>query len=234
MRSSDRVMLAWIDPGLVDGMFAVCLGQLWQTRSDRLAGMLRVEGSLLSRQRNEVVAAFLAAKPAVEWLLMVDSDEQLSISAFDKMVSAAHAVERPIVSGLVFSTVAAGGVMPQVTVNILRCAGADAADAMFAPILDYPVGQVIEVDACGTGALLVHRSVLEAIAAQASPGEESWCWFRDLPVAGNWLGEDVYFCRLARSLGFKIHAHTGAILPHRRRFWLDERPHERARESIRG
>jgi hypothetical protein len=101
---------------------------------------------------------------------------------------------------------------------------------MVTPVVDYPHDTLIQIDAAGTGCLLVHRSVLEAIQAAAEPAEgDAWCWFRDLPFEGNWLGEDLYFCRRVRALGFPIFGHTGAILPHRRKYWLDERQHEAAR-----
>jgi len=91
------------------------------------------------------------------------------------------------------------------------------------------------VDAAGTGAILIHRRVLAAIR-DASDGHEGrdWCWFRDLPVGGRWLGEDLYFCRRIRALGFPIVAHTGAILSHRRRYWLDERQFEAVRTLSEG
>lgn len=229
MRSSETVAIGWIDPGLVDGMFAVRLFELARFRSERIGGMIRVEGSLLSRQRNEVIAAFLDDYEA-DWLMFIDSDEQLTVSAFDKWCEAAHALERPVVAGLVFSTLSQG-IMPTPTPAIFT----SCADGVsVAPIMDYPVNKIIPIDAAGTGALMVHRSVLQKIRDTATDDEaDRWCWFRDLPVGGKWLGEDLYFCRRIREAGFKLHAHTGVVLSHRRRFWLDERPFETTRDRVR-
>jgi hypothetical protein len=228
VRTSEKVVLSWIDPGQVDGMFAVCIGELWRHRASRLTGVLRVEGGLISRQRNEVVRSFLDYPGGAEWLFMVDSDEQLTVPTFDKMINTAHALERPVVAGLYFGTWPThGNLMPMPVPHIYR-QGTDGVSV--APVMDYPRDSVIDIDAAGTGALLVHRRVLEAIRDEAGEHEGTdWCWFRDLPVGGKWMGEDMYFCRRIRSLGFPIVAHTGAILAHRRRYWLDERQHEAAR-----
>jgi len=228
MKVADRVTFSWIDPGLVEGLFATSMVELFRARPARLAGFLRVEGGLISRLRNDVVRTFLDHQPA-EWLLMVDSDEQLSVEAFDKLIATAHATERPVVAGLYFGTLPnPDGLLPTPVPHLYR---RFEDGLMMEALWDYPPDSVIEVDGAGTGCLLVHRSVLEKIRETADPNEGTdWCWFRDGPLQGAWLGEDLYFCRRIRSLGFPIHAHTGAILPHRRKYWLDERQHEAGRE----
>lgn len=225
MRSHDRVVVSWPDPGQVEGAFCTGLIELIRARGGRIEGVLRVEGGLLSRQRNEIVKHFVDDMSA-EWLLMLDSDEVITTQAFDKLVGAAHADERPVVAGLYFGTWP-GNLLPKPVPHLYR----QAEDGVsVVPVLDYPRDTLIDVDAAGTGCLLVHRSVLEAIRASAEPHEgHDWCWFRDLPLNGLWLGEDLYFCRRIRALGYPIQAHTGAILQHRRRYWLDERMFEALR-----
>lgn len=227
MKSADRVTFAWIDPGLVDGAFATSLVELFRARANRLDGLVRIEGGLLSRQRNEVVKTFLDHTSAA-WLLMVDSDERMPVEAFDRLVAAAHEKDRPVVAGLYFGTLPnPQGLLPTPIPHFYRRAEDG---VMVKPVVDYPKDALIEIDAAGTGCLLVHRSVLEAIRDNADSSEgDAWCWFRDLPIEGNWLGEDLYFCRRVKALGFPIYGHTGAILAHRRRYWLDERQHEAAR-----
>ena len=225
MKPSEKVTISWPDPSQVFGAFCTSLVELALSRPKRIDGVLRVEGGLLSRQRNEIVQLFLD-RTKTDWLMMIDSDEQLSVKAFDKMVSAADATYRPVISGLYFGTWP-GGLLPQPVPHIYR--RADDGISML-PVTDYPRDRLIEVDAGGTGALLVHRRVLEAIRDKSEDHEgRDWCWFRDLPVGGLWLGEDFYFCRRIRSLGFPIWAHTGAILQHSRRYWLDERQFEAMR-----
>lgn len=227
MKTADRVQIAWIDPGQVDGAFMTSIIEITRARSSRIDGIIRVEGGLLSRQRNEIVKAFLDNTIA-EWLLFLDSDEQIPVAAFDRLVDAAHADRRPVVAGLYFGTWPSQGMMPTPVPHLYRRADDGVS---VAPILDYPRDQIIEVDAAGTGCLLIHRSVLEAFRDGADGNEaDAWCWFRDLPVNGMWLGEDLYFCRRVRALGYPIHAHTGAVLKHRRRYWLDDAQFEALRQ----
>lgn len=225
MKPTDKVVISWPDPEKVHGAFCTSVVEIALMRTKRIEGVLRVEGGLLSRQRNEIVRHFLDDMTG-QWLLMIDSDEQLPVKSFDLMVNAADEKRRPVVAGLYFGTWP-GGLIPQPVPHIYR--RADDGISM-APVVDYPPNKLIEIDAGGTGALLVHRSVLQAIRDAADEHESrDWCWFRDLPVGGLWLGEDFYFCRRIRSLGFPIWAHTGAILKHNRRYWLDERQFEAMR-----
>lgn len=149
---------------------------------------------------------------------MIDADEVLSVQAFDNLVSVAHAEERPIIAGLVFSARDRGGLYPAAVPTIYTDSGSD-----FTPVYNYPPDRVIPIDAAGTGCLLIHRSVLEHLRTQATEDEgPDWCWFQDRPIAGRWHGEDLLFSRKAREAGFPLHAHTGAVLPHRKRYWLTD------------
>ena len=87
MKSQDRVVPAWCDPGSVDGAFAADMMHLGRARDWRLGPLLRVHGSgLLSRIRNELVATFLDRSDA-EWLWMVDTDHRIPVEAFDRLVT---------------------------------------------------------------------------------------------------------------------------------------------------
>ena len=224
MRTRDKVAIGWLDPGQVDGMFALSIASIYAERLDRMEGLIRVEnGGLLSRGRNELVARFLDTTEAA-WLLMIDSDEQLSVAGFDRLIAAAHDTERPIVAGLYFG--AWPGEFYPTAVPLIFYGIPDT--TRFAPVMDYPVNKVIPVDSAGTGCLLIHRSVFEKIRADAGPHQGSyWCWFQDMPVNGDWFSEDHFFCARAREVGFPIHAHTGVVLPHRKRFWMSDKHHVR-------
>lgn len=227
MRDADTVAIGWADPGLVDGEFAVALAMLAVARQDRLGPVVRVEGAcLISKLRNQIVSTFLDRSDAA-WLLMLDSDEILSASAFDRLVAAADADERPIVAGLYFGAFDNGGLYPDPVPMIFR-----KRDTGFQPVQHYPADRVIPVDAAGTGCLLIHRRVLEAMREHASADEgKDWCWFVDGPVNGQWVGEDIAFCMRAALHGFPLHADTGAVLPHRKRYWLTRDHHRAHREG---
>lgn len=222
MRMNDKVAIGWLDPGQVDGMFAMSIASIYAERLARIDGLLRVEaGGLLSRGRNELVAQFLEYTDA-QWLLMIDSDEQLSVAGFDKLIGSVHDTERPIMAGLYFGAWP-GEYYPTACPLIFK---AVEGSTRFTPIMDYPTDKVIPVDSAGTGCLMVHRSVFEKFQEDATPHQgKIWCWFQDMPVNGDWFSEDHYFCARARELGYQIHANTGVVLPHRKRFWLTEKHH---------
>lgn len=220
MRVRDKIAIGWLDPGVVDGMFALSVASIYAERLDRMGALLRVEsGGLLSRGRNELTARFLDTTDC-QWLLMLDSDMQLSLDGFDRLVDTVHDTDRPIVAGLYFGAWP-GELFPTPCPLIFR---AEQGTTRFIPIADYPVDQVIPVDSAGTGCLLIHRSVFEKMQADANPHQGTqWCWFQDMPVNQDWFSEDHWFCSRAREIGFPIHAHTGVVLPHRKRFWLSDK-----------
>ena len=223
MKSAHKVSIGSCDPGTVNGAFAYRLIQLAQARSARLGPFVRVKGSgLLSKQRNRVVKQFLDGTKS-DWLLLIDSDEQLTLEAFDKLLETAHDKERPVVAGLVFAGFGIEGApYPKPVPAIFQ----DAPEG-FLPLYKYDKNSVFEIDAAGTGCLLIHRSVLEKMRETADKNQgPDWCWFWDGPVDGNWIGEDLLFCRRIRALGFPIYVNTGAILPHQKSYWLDERHHQ--------
>jgi hypothetical protein len=221
MKSAHKVSIGTCDPGTVNGEFAFSLIQIALSRSSRLGTFVRVRGSgLLSKQRNRVVKQFLETKS--DWLLMIDSDEVLTVEAFDKLLETAHEKDRPIVAGLVFASFDRGEPYPMPLPTIFL----DAPEG-FLPLHKYDKDSIFQVDAAGTGCLLVHRSVFETMRENADEHQGAdWCWFWDGPINGDWIGEDLQFCRRVRSLGFPIYVNTGAILPHSKSYLLSDRQHD--------
>lgn len=82
-------------------------------------------------------------------------------------------------------------------------------------IIDWPKGKLVEVDATGTGLLLISRKVIEEVAKSYYPysntGNGFWFEFLRGPHGAEW-GEDVSFCWKARRLGFQIFVDT-AVTP---------------------
>ena len=201
--------------------------QLAQDRRDRLGPFVRIKGSgLLSKMRNRVVKAFLDNTDS-DWLLMIDTDEQLTTEVFDLLINTAHDKERPVVSGLVFAAFDAHKhLYPKPLPAIFQ----DVPEG-FLPLFKYDKNSVFEIDACGTGCVLIHRSVLEKMREMADPNQgPDWCWFWDGPIEGNWISEDLLFSRRIRQLGFSIYVNTGAVLPHQKSYWLSQEHHEAWKE----
>jgi len=228
MKSGHKVSIGWPDSGQVHGEFAISLAMLATYYPERLGPYIRVEGSgLISRMRNEIVSIFLT-KTDSDWLLMIDSDEKIDVKVFDKLIAAAHHIERPVVAGLVFAAFNSVDIYPEPVPSIYK-----AVEGGYTPVSDYPKDEIIKVDAAGTGCILVHRSVLEKIAESSTEHEAGkWCWFQDVPIDGTWFGEDLIFCSRIQNAGFPIHAHTGAILPHRKSFWLTDEHHDRFKKIV--
>jgi hypothetical protein len=64
------------------------------------------------------------------------------------------------------------------------------------PWAKFPKSGLFEVDAVGTGGMLVHRRVFDAMPDP---------WFEEGKLGPEHLGEDLWFCKKAKELGFKIY-----------------------------
>jgi len=227
MRVKDKICIGMVNNGTINSLLAQDLIHIAIDPSQRFHNLVQVGNiGLTTRSRNIVIKTFLETTEAA-WLLMIDSDERLSLEVFKKLVDAAHDKERPIVSGLVFAAFFDNedALRPVPTIYKMDAEkGLEAIDA-------YPLDEVIEVDAVGTGCLLIHRSVLLEMQKQTTPNQgKDWAWFVEGAINGTYFGEDLLFSKRLQSIGYKIHAHTGAILPHHKQFWLDERHHTPMRD----
>jgi hypothetical protein len=216
-----------VNNGTIDALLAMDLIHVAREKNGHFDHMVQVGNvGLTTRSRNVVVKTFLETTDA-DWLLMIDSDERLSLDTWHKLIDAAHDKDRPIVSGLVFAAFfdENDGLRPVPTIYHMD------SEKGLQPIDAYPKDQLIEVDAVGTGCILIHRSVLLDMQKQATPNQGSnWAWFVEGAIDGTYFGEDLLFSKRLKSMGYKIHAHTGAILPHHKQFWLDERHHTPMRD----
>lgn len=216
VRTRDKVAIGWIDGGTVDGDFAAHLFQLASVRHERIDILVRIEGHLLSRQRNELVSAFLRLSSA-EWLLMLDTDHRFTPIDFDNLCASVHDVSAPVVSGLYFGSFPSGGLYPT-AVPIAFSLDPNGVD--YHALSAWTPGKMIPVDAVGGGCLLIHRSVLEKIRDNAADDVKDWCWFMDGPANGRWYSEDMVFCQRVRDAGFPIYVNPDVTLPHLKTYWL--------------
>ena len=227
MRTKDRVCIGMVNNGTIDALLAMDLIHIAREKDGHFDHMVQVGNvGLTTRSRNVVVKTFLETTNA-NWLLMIDSDERLSLDTWHKLIASAHDKDRPIVSGLVFAAFFDGedALRPVPTIYLMD------SERGLQPIDGYPENQLIEVDAVGTGCILIHRSVLLEMQKQATPNQgKNWAWFVEGAIDGTYFGEDLLFSKRLKSMGYKIFAHTGAILPHHKQFWLDERHHTPMRD----
>jgi len=227
MKIKDKICIGMVNNGTINSLLAQDLIHIAIDPSQRFHNLVQVGNiGLTTRSRNVVVKTFLETTSAA-WLLMIDSDERLSLETFHKLVNAAHDKDRPIVSGLVFAAFFDDQDSLRPVPTIYQMDPEKGLEAMDG----YPIDEIIEVDAVGTGCLLIHRDVLLEMQKQTTPNQgKDWAWFVEGAINGTYFGEDLLFSKRLKSMGFKIHAHTGAILPHHKQFWLDERHHSPMRD----
>jgi len=227
MRAKDRVCIGMVNNGTIDSLLAMDLIHIAKEKDGHFDHMVQVGNiGLTTRSRNVVVKTFLETTNA-NWLLMIDSDERLSLDTWHKLIDSAHDKDRPIVSGLVFAAFFDNedALRPVPTIYTMD------SEKGLQPIDGYPENQLIQVDAVGTGCILIHRSVLLDMQKQATSNQgKNWAWFVEGAIDGTYFGEDLLFSKRLKSMGYKIYAHTGAILPHHKQFWLDERHHTPMRD----
>jgi hypothetical protein len=216
----ETIHISWAHHGSVDAYFAYSLLDIVKMFPTHVSSYNGVQGlGLLSKSRNQMVTHFLD-NTEDDWLLMVDSDEYITIDAFAKIVNTADAHEYPFVCGLYF---AANWKTPEELEPVPLIFTLTEEDGV-QPYFDYPRDQIVDIYAAGTGCMFIHRSVLEDMRDKYwEEFGRSWAWFQDGPIGeGKWLSEDLAFCDRVNSAGIRIVAHTGAIIPHRKTMWLME------------
>lgn len=222
MNEKDKVTIGICSPGVVSTNFMTSILDIARSQK-QLGQFISLQGSgVISRLRNQVAATFLDATKD-DWLLMIDTDEMLSKDNFAKLLQSADAKLRPIVSGVVFGAWETGEIYPEPVPCIFKT---NDTGGLF-PVHDYEKDRLIEIDAAGTGCLLVHRKVLERFRQDANEHQgKMWGFFQDMPLNGEWIGEDILFSLRAKSFGYRLFAHTGVLLPHERKYWLKDVHHE--------
>jgi len=82
-----------------------------------------------------------------------------------------------------------------------------------------PKDEVIKIDNAGFGFVLMHKSIVPKIR-EANPGKGMFMETGD-GIDDHFIGEDIIFFRRMKKAGIPLHAHTGAIVKHMKRFSLD-------------
>lgn len=157
------------------------------------AAYYTLTGYRVDLQRNECVKMLLQS--SLEWLLFIDDDVMAPPETFDQLAS--HGQD--VVAGLYYHKFEP--IEPMVYL--------DRGDKMEVPP-DFAIGKLIEADLVGSGCMLIHRRVLEAMA-------EPWfLWTEGDPTlpARDRLSDDFYFCRKAKAAGFKVFMDTGVRCLH--------------------
>ena len=194
------------------------VGQLYRWDAENGLNVLQRElsmrsGANICRARNALVVEFL--KTDCEWAWWCDTDMVFQPDMLARLLTAAERADTKIVGALCV-LVGDSDLTPTLFV--------DDPDTITKVSHNYPDDVVVEVAATGTGCLLVHREVFEAI--QQAAGGSEFCWFTEGERVGGdgigrWIGEDVNFCLIARSLGYRVYVDCTTHVGHQKgnRVW---------------
>jgi len=209
-RSSGKVFIAYLHPGMVSGYFheSLMATVMWDMSGPRRIANLMQEWSSanISAARNTLVQRFLKHSSDAEWLLFIDSDMQWDHDTVDRMLAVADPESVPILGGLCFGA-AHGRLFPTLYTLTRRDEKLTCVRAV-----DYPRDQLVSCDATGAAFLLIHRSVL--VAMHERQFNKTFPWFMEQELDGDPVGEDIAFCLRARQMGYPIHVHTGIKVGH--------------------
>jgi len=173
----------------------------------RIRGFVtQYSGPNISGPRNEAVEGFLSTD--AEWMLWLDSDMFPDPDLVDALLFNASPDKAPIVGALcyginddaLFPTIYQLARTEQDTYVTVKHQG---------PI---PEATMLQVAATGAAALLVHRSVYEAMAAREF--NKVYPWFQETELFGRPCGEDFTFCLRAGQCGFPVYVNTAVEVKH--------------------
>lgn len=111
-------------------------------------------GALTDINRNNIAHWFLYERAEEsEWLFFVDDDVELYDDTLIRLLS----YEKPFVTGVYYRR------SPPCEPLIYRRNKEDGWYSPMLPEVDYTTGELVEIDGCGLGCALIHRSVFEAV-----------------------------------------------------------------------
>jgi hypothetical protein len=214
----ETVAIGWCDNGMVDGKFTEGLMTAVITGGANkmpIASSIRVQGNQIGRQR-QVLFDYWADHMKTDWLLWVDSDIVLTTDVMQKLWQTADKHHRPVVSGVYFISKENEGALMKPYPVLFN----DVSEFEIQYLHPLPVNQVVTCDSAGFGLVLMHRSIVEKMR-EAHPNQSM---FMETAATNNddqFIGEDIVFFRKMKAAGVPLHAHTGALVKHMKRFSVD-------------
>jgi hypothetical protein len=216
MADKGRIFLSWCDNGTVDGKFAE--GIIYTIIGGHLpiAQASRIQGNQIGRQR-QTAFDYWYDKTDMEWILWVDSDIVLNHDAIMKVWDTANVALRPAVAGTYFISKENEQALMQPFPALFNAKEGDPYTMQYVHPLAF--NEVIKVDYAGYGFFLMHRSVAKKM--REVHGERSFFMETSDGDDGKFIGEDIRFFMMMKEAGIPLHAHTGAVVQHMKRFSFD-------------
>jgi hypothetical protein len=217
IRPNETVAIGWCDNGTTDGKFTEGLATAiiaGPSNGMIINTSIRVQGNQIGRQR-QVLFDHWADKLKTDWLLWVDSDIVLNLDSMKLLWQTADKINKPVVSGVYFISKENEGTLmrpfPVLFDNV--------SEFQIKYHHPLPENQVLKVDCAGFGFVLMHKSIVPKMR-EANPGKGMFMETGD-GQDDHFIGEDIIFFRRMAKAGIPLHAHTGAIVKHMKRFSLD-------------
>lgn len=228
MKRNEKVDIGFCHSGTVDTEFCLSVAQVIKKCPETAGNFFGVESlGLLTKGRNILVNTFLTRSDS-EWLLILDSDEKISVETFNLLCDTADSQDRPVVSGLYFAAL-----VDEDSFRPVPLIYKEDENGAISNWENYPKNQVVDIYAAGTGCLLVHRSIFEKMRDESPEDNKLWCWFEDGFIGNQqWLSEDLWFCHKLNEMGIKLVAHTGAVVQHNKSILIDESHYDSWLNSI--
>lgn len=240
MSGKSKVSIGFLHPGTYSACFAESLAELQFYDAGMYQRTMHPHGRMgklcgtggIVDGRNKLAEVFLDESEA-DWLFMVDSDMSFEPDTIERLISAAHAIDRPVVGALAFAHKTDGrapgayGVRYRAQPTVYYWYEDD--DKVgFAPMFDYPRNELVSVGATGAACMIVHRLALQAVRDKYGD-----VWFDTIRhPAGAHFSEDLSFCVRVAGAGLPLHVHTGIKTGHDKAgAFLDEDYYDRQRAA---
>lgn len=181
--------------------------------------------------RNDIARAMCETSSA-EWLLWIDTDMGFDPDLADRLIDAADPVERPVVGALCFAQKNDGGkpygarwFRTQPTIYLWVDQGEDVG---FTPRFDYERDAIVQCNATGSAAILIHRTVLERMRDELGAD-----WYTPIKhKSGTVFSEDLSFCMRLMTMGVPVFVDTSVKTTHDKfGIFLDEEQYDRERAA---
>jgi hypothetical protein len=210
------VALGWCDNGNTDGKFTegmVSIALQAPANGIEITHSMRVQGNQIGRQR-QVLFDYWADQIKTDWLLWVDSDIVMDIHVLTKVWDAADKIGKPVITGTYFISKENEGTLAKPYPALFF----DVDEHTIQHVHPLPDNEVIKVDSAGFGFVLMHKSIISKMR-EKFPNQSMFAEQEN--VGDKYVGEDIVFFRKMQQAGIELHAHTGALVRHIKRFSLD-------------
>lgn len=211
-----KVVLGWCDNGNTDGKFVEGLASIFTTGKSlgiNIDSYIRVEGNQIGRQRQALFDCW-ANEANHDWLLWLDSDIHVTKETLKKLWDTADKDKRPVVSGTYFISKQLDGSLMVPFPALFN----DVSEFTIEYVHPLPNNEVIKCDSAGMGLVIMHKSIVPKLR-EKYPNQSLFAEQEGLE--DSYVGEDVVFFRKLKKAGIPLHAHTGAIGTHVKRFQLN-------------